>query len=180
MFSLSSVYIFLVLLYDAVDDLRPSVMERISSWAAVLLIFLTIFNFGLIANISYFNMELRNEKTIQLANRILDRIEQLDEYEDIEKITVFGEVSMYSELSAEIIPNRIPHMIGSTGEVFISQPYHFTALFDSYFGYSLDTATKEEMERIQQSEEYKEMAAWPAKDSVKVFDHIVVVKFEDV
>ena len=85
-FSLSSVYIFLILLYDAVDDIRPLFFERISSWATVLLIFLTIFNFGLIANISYFNMDLRNEKTINLANRILDRIEQLEEYKDIEKI----------------------------------------------------------------------------------------------
>ena len=179
-FSLSSVYIFLVLLYDAVDDIRPLLIERISSWATVLLIFLTIFNFGLIANISYFNMELRNEKTINLANRVLDRIEQLDEYEDIEKITVFGNVQMYSKMSAEVIPSRIPFMIGSTGEVFISQRHHYAALFDSYFGYSLDFATKEEMERIQQSTEYKEMATWPAKDSIKVFDNIVVVKFEDV
>ena len=179
-FSLSSVYIFLVLLYDAVDDLRPSFIERISSWAAVLLIFLTIFNFGLIANISYFNMELRDEKTMHLANRILDRIEQLDEYEQIEKITVFGEVSMYSKLNAEIIPNRIPNMIGSTGEVFISQPYHFNALFDSHFGYSLDFANKEEVEQIRGSQEYKEMATWPAQGSIKVFDNIVVVKFEDV
>ena len=179
-FSLSSVYIFLVLLYDAVDDLRPSFIERISSWSAVLLIFLTIFNFGLIANISYFNMELRDEKTMHLANRILDRIEQLDEYEEIEKITVFGEVSLYSELNAEIIPNRIPNMIGSTGEVFISQPYHFNALFDSHFGYSLDFANKEEVEQIRGSQEYKEMATWPAQGSIKVFDNIVVVKFEDV
>lgn len=179
-FSLSSVYIFLVLLYDAVDDMRPLFIERISSWATVLLIFLTIFNFGLIANISYFNMELRNEKTINLANRILDRIEQLDEYEDIEKITVFGKVSMYSKLNAEIIPSRIPHMMGSTGEVFISQRHHYNALFDSYFGYSIDFATKEEMEKIQQSKEYKEMDTWPAKDSIRVFDNIVVVKFEDI
>lgn len=179
-FSLSSVYIFLVLLYDAVDDMRPLFIERISSWATVLLMFLTIFNFGLIANISYFNMELRNEKTINLANRILDRIEQLDEYEDIEKITVFGKVPMYSKLSAETIPSRIPNMIGSTGEVFISQRHHYNALLDSYFGYSLDVATQEEMERIQQSKEYKEMDTWPAKGSIKVFDNIVVVKFQDI
>ncbi|MGM9948726.1 MAG: hypothetical protein ACI33P_01305, partial [Lysinibacillus sp.] len=95
-------------------EFKYGFIERIGSWATVLLIFLTIFNFGLIANISCFNMELRNEKTINLAKRILDRTEQLDEYEAIEKITVFSEVSMYSELNAEIIPNRIPNMIGST------------------------------------------------------------------
>lgn len=179
-FSLSSVYILLILMYDAIDEIQPLFVERISSWAAVVLIFVTIFNFGLIANISYFNMELRYEKTTNLANRILYRIEQLDEYEDIEKITVFGKVPMYSKLTSEIIPNSIPNMIGSTGDVFISESYHYNALFDSFFGYSLDIATEEEIKVIQQSETYKEMGIWPAKDSIKVFDDIVVVKFEDL
>ncbi|QBK25504.1 glucosyltransferase domain-containing protein [Ureibacillus thermophilus] len=179
-FSLSSVYIFLVLLYDAVEEKRPLWVEKVSSWATVLLMSVAIFNFAIIANISYFNMELRHEKTMNLTNRILDRIEQLDEYEDIKKMTVFGKVPMHSELTSEIIPNRIPHMIGTTGEVFISEPYHYTALFDSFFGYSLDIATEEERKAIQQSREFKEMGVWPAKDSIKVFDDIVVVKFEDI
>ena len=87
---------------------------------------------------------------------------------------------MYSELNAEVIPNSIPHMIGSTGGVFISESYHYNAIFDNYFGYSLDIANEEEINQIRQSKEYKEMDTWPAKDAIKVFDHIVVVKFNDI
>nr|WP_106783659.1 glucosyltransferase domain-containing protein [Lysinibacillus timonensis] len=181
-FGLSSVYIFVVLMYDKIDDKNGRVLkvEKITSWATVIVIAFTIFNFGLIANIAYMNMELRYEKSINVANRLIDRIEQLDEYESIEKIAVFGNVKLYSKLTSEIIPNETPVMTGSVGEVVFYKHYSYQELIDQFLGYSLELPTDQELAEISQSEQFKEMSTWPAKDSVKVIGNTVVIKFEEI
>ncbi|MBM7608012.1 hypothetical protein JOD29_001256 [Lysinibacillus composti] len=179
-FGLSSVYIFLILIYDRVDEMPKLAIERLSSWATVIVLACTIFNFALIANIAYMNMELRHEKSLSFANRLVDRIEQLDEYPEIEKLTVFGNVKLYSQLTSEIIPNQIPEMTGSVGEVFFYKPYSYNELLDQFLGYSLQNVSDEERDIIEQSKEFNDMGIWPAKDSVRVFnDDTVVVKFEE-
>ncbi|BDH60753.1 hypothetical protein MTP04_08830 [Lysinibacillus sp. PLM2] len=181
-FGLSSVYIFIVLMYDKIDEKQGPVLkiERFNSWATVILMTFTIFNFGLIANIAYMNMELRYEKSINVANRLVDRIEQLDEYENIEKIAVYGNVSLHSDLTSKIIPSQIPEMTGSVGEVVFYKPYSYQELLDQFLGYSLKMATDEETEQISQTEQFAEMGIWPAKDSIAVIGDTVIIKFEEV
>jgi len=179
-FGLSSVYIFIVLLYDAMEDRPKLKIERVNAWASTVLIACTIFNFGLIANIAYMNMEIRYEKSISFANRLVDRIEQLDDFDKIEKMAVYGNVSMNSKLTSEIIPNRIPTMTGSTGETFFYKYYSYPELIDQFLGLSFEPVTNEELDSIQQTEEYKKMGIWPADNSVQVIGNTVVVKFEEL
>lgn len=169
-------------MYDKIDEKQGPVLkiERFNSWATVILMTFTIFNFGLIANIAYMNMELRYEKSINVANRLVDRIEQLDEYENIEKIAVYGNVSLHSDLTSKIIPSQIPEMTGSVGEVVFYKPYSYQELLDQFLGYSLKMATDEETEQISQTEQFAEMGIWPAKDSIAVIGDTVIIKFEEV
>ena len=179
-FSLSSIYIFLVLIYDAIDSNQTTIFKEVFSWGTTILIAFTIFNFALIANIAYMNMELRYEKSISFANRLVDRIEQLDEYENIEKMAVFGNVELHSTLSSVSIPNRIPTMTGTVGETVFYKPYSYNELIESFLGYSLVAATDEDLKAIQQTNTYKEMGVWPAQDSVQVINNTVIVKFENI
>lgn len=176
-FSLSSVYIFTVLLYDAVEIKPKFKLNQLTSWATVIVISLSILNFAIIANIAYMNMELRHEKSVSFANRLVDRIEQLEGYENVEKMAVFGNVEMYSKLTSEIIPNQIPTMTGSVGEYVFYKPYSYPELIDNFLGYSLVPATEEELLAIEQMEEYKEMGTWPKEDSVRIIGNTIVVNF---
>jgi hypothetical protein len=124
-------------------------------------------------------MEMRFEKSTALVNRVLDRIEQLDNYEEIEKIAVVGKVSMYSKLSSEIIPTNVPSMIGALGETFLAEPYHYKAMLENFYGLSLEVSNEEELEIIKQSKDYKEMSIWPSESSVKEIDGTVVIKFKE-
>lgn len=178
-YSLSTVFIYLVLLYDRVDHLKFGFIERFTSWASVLLIALTIYNFGLIANIAYMNMEMRYEKTVSISNRILDRIEQLEDYEDIQKIVTVGRPAMYSHLTSKVIPDKIPSMVGSSGEHFLGDVSHLQKVIENFLGTRFEFATTEEIEDIKQSARFKEMSKWPAKDSVQVFNDTVVIKFTE-
>lgn len=177
-FSISTAYLFLVLFYDALDEIKPKLMEKWMAWLMVLTLSLSIFNFGLIANITYFNMELRFEKSLQLGSRILTRIEQLDDYTDIKKIAVSGRVKMRTELAAETLPQRIPVMTGAMGDVVVTAQYHYQSMLENFLGYRVDAASEEEMQAIYQTKEFEEMGIWPANDSVRVFDDIVMIKFE--
>ncbi|PYF07581.1 glucosyltransferase domain-containing protein [Ureibacillus chungkukjangi] len=177
-FGLSSVYIFIVLMYDALDDLPKLKIEQITAWLSTALIAFTIFNFALIANISYMNMEIRYEKSINFANRLVDRIEQQEAFDKIEKMAVYGNVSMYSDLTSKVIPNSIPEMTGSTGETLFYKHYSYPELINYFIGYRLEPVTNEELESIQQTPEFQNMGIWPQQDSIKVIGNTVVVKFE--
>ncbi|CAM5191860.1 hypothetical protein UACE39S_00774 [Ureibacillus acetophenoni] len=178
-YSLSTVFIYLVLLYDRIDHIKVGVIERLTSWASVLLIAFTIYNFGLIANIAYMNMEMRYEKTVSISNRILDRIEQLEDYDDIKKIVTVGRPTMYSHLTSKVIPDKIPSMVGSSGEHFLGDVLHLQRVIENFLGTRIELAKTDEAEEIKQTTRFKEMGKWPAKDSVQVFDDTVVIKFTD-
>ncbi|HWK23752.1 MAG TPA: glucosyltransferase domain-containing protein [Ureibacillus sp.] len=178
-FSISTIYIYLVLLYDSVNVKGSLLIEKVTSWATVLLVTLTIYNFGLIANINYMNMELRYEKSINFADRVLNRVEKLEEYDDIKKIAVIGKLSLHSELTSVTIPNQIPTMVGGTGEHFFNDVSHYQKVFSNFLGFSLDFPTSEELDAIKLDETYKNMKPWPASESVRVFDDIVVIKLAE-
>lgn len=176
-FSISTTYIFLALYYEALDELKPAMFEKAMAWMVVFVLGLSIFNFSLIANISYFNMELRFEKSLNLGSRVLTRIEQLDDYKDIKKIAVSGRVPMKTKLAFEILPQSIPIMTGAMGDTVLTASYHYKSMLENFLGYRIDAASEEEMQAIYQTKEFEEMGEWPAKDSIRVFDDIVMIKF---
>lgn len=176
-FSISSIYVYLVILYDNLPAITPNLLEKSMAWVTIATLGIMIWNFNVIANITYFNMELRYEKTLALSNRLLDRIEQLDDYNQVEEIAVTGRVNLGSKLLSETIPQRTPNMIGSTGETFLREPAHYKIMLEDFLGKRIQTASPERIEEIQQTETFKLMPIWPAKDSVKVFDNTVIVKF---
>lgn len=176
-FSLTTVYIYLALLLDQLSMNKATIIDTVNSWLSVALLTTTIVNFIIIANIAYMNMELRYEKSMHLANRVLIQIEQLENYEEVEKVGVVGRPPLSARLTAEVIPQRIPRMVGTTGESFLVESDHYQKAFENYFGYQIRTANAEEMEEIQASQEFEDMPIWPAKGSVQQFDNIAIIKF---
>lgn len=173
--SLVFVYAIPIILYDRLEF--PSFSVRIFSWVAVIVIGLTVYNFSVISNISYFNMTLKYEKSTTLLNRVIDRIEQTDGYENVTKITVIGQPKFYSKLSAEIIPDRIPGMIGATGETYLQSSKHFSSALSNYFGITLEHPSSKELEELKQTGILQEMDTWPSKNSVRIYKDIAIVKF---
>ncbi len=178
-FSICVVYIYLILLYDTIDLRNTILIEHVTSWAIVVLLSLTIYNFGLIANIAYFNMELKYERSIFLANRILDRVEQLENYNEIEKIHVVGRYQMETDLSSHIIPRKIPSMVGSKGEHILIDTAHFKRMFENFLGYRLDFLTPKEVEQLNGLDEIKEIGIWPSQDSIRVIGDVLVIKLAE-
>lgn len=178
-FSMTTVYLFLIIIYDTVENINPNRFEIASSWASVVLLSIIIFNFAIIANITYFNMEVRYEKSMAHADRVLNRIEQLDDYEEIEDLAIVGRARLYSEFSSITLPNKIPNMIGAIGETFLFDPYHYKTLFETFYGFPIELTSTEHLDEILTTPTFKDMDVWPAQSSIKIIDGTVVVKFAE-
>lgn len=178
-FSISSIYVYLAFILDQTLQKQVTLGRRLTVYFLTPLLFLVTFNFAIISNIAYMNMDLRMQKSLHLSNRLIDRIEQLDEYKDITSVYFVGRVSMYSELLSKNVPNRIPSMVGTVGETFLSETSHYRSMFANYFGYTLSETPKDVADTIMASQEFKEMPLWPAEGSVKAFGEHVIVKFKE-
>lgn len=176
-FSLTTVYIFLAIMMDQMMIGKVNWWDTISGWLTTFLLAATIVNFAIIANIAYMNMELRNEKSMHLANRVLDRVERLENFEDLEKFGVVGRAPLYAKLTSETIPQKIPRMVGTTGESFLANSEHYVKAFENFFGFTIRAANPDDLERITATQEFKDMPIWPAEDSLQVFDGIAIIKF---
>jgi len=171
---LVSFYLLPILLYDRMGTEKR--VGRGLAWSTVIVLGLTVFNFGLIANISYFNTTLKYEKSISYANRVLDRIEQTPGYENVTKLAIFGTYYLKSELGSSTIPDKLPSMTGVIGETMLAQPYHYQYLFANEFGESFHLASEVEKKSIQESEWFEGMPTWPHPDSVRVEGDMIVIK----
>ena len=174
--SVISFYLLPVVIYD--NLVIPSGWTKSASWGVAILISLIIFNFAVIANISYLNMNLKFEKTQALALRIVDRVEQTEGFNEDTPIAIYGSVPIDSEVST-IIRQKIPPLTGSLQRVILQDSRHFEAMLDNYFGVTYNFIQDEdELSEISRSEVYEEMDAWPAATSVQLNDGVLIIKLE--
>ncbi|TWT25122.1 glucosyltransferase domain-containing protein [Planomicrobium sp. CPCC 101110] len=177
MLPLVPIYLLPVLFYDNLAAATPK--TKLFSWATVLATALVVFNFALIANISYFNMNLKYEKSVAAVNRIANRMEQTSGYENASKLAVFGEISMESKMATEYVPESIPRMTGALGDTFLRFPSHYQYMMENLYGISFELVTPQEYESILESSAYADMDSWPAADSVRIIDDTVIIKLSE-
>ncbi|RKQ34295.1 glucosyltransferase domain-containing protein [Oceanobacillus halophilus] len=175
--ALAFLYIFPIIIYDRLQE--PVLSVKVFSWSAVVLLFLIVFNFAIISNISYFNMELRYEKSYAFMNRLLDRIEQLEGYDNVSQVAILGYHHVETNLSSNKVRENIPGMTGVIGETFLSAPYHFTGMWATFFGENFSFVNQDRLSELRENDLVQEMNAWPAKESVVIIDDVVVIKLSE-
>lgn len=187
----SFLYMLPVLVYDSVPETGQNnantsssenllfrtdhAMKPVLSWFCILLTALTVFNFALIDNISYLYMTASNHMTYELTARMVDRIEQLDEFNTAKKLCIIGHFDDYDTISLSLPPA----MAGVRNSYMISEQAHFAAMMETYFGLLLENCSEEEQKEIQSSDMFQQMDCWPAKGSVMLKDGIVIIKINE-
>ncbi len=144
---------------------------------AITLIGVLIFQYFITANIIYFNMNERYERTYATAVRISDRMEEMDGYQANTKIAVIGgSFSSYQFVPLEYSYERTQHYFGSYGIVCAYDSEKFAQFFRHYLGIPVETIGEERELEIADTEEFKEMGSFPSKSSMKWFDDVIVIK----
>ncbi|MGB6406549.1 MAG: hypothetical protein WBF39_03680, partial [Planococcus donghaensis] len=176
-FALVSFYILPVVFYEHLSV--PTFYAKSFSWLSVLIISVTIFNFALISNIAYLNMELKYEKSTAFVNRLISRIEQTDNVTNASKLAIIGRYRLDSTLSSSNIPESIPKMTGPLGDSIVLYPYHYNQMMQNHFGVTYKFVSEQEYQEIAASDSFAEMDVWPSQAAIRIIDNIIVVKLQN-
>lgn len=174
------IYILPVLFYERLTDIS-SKLFLVKQWAILLLTVFTVFNFILLANISYQKMHIAYEKSYSVIVRLADRIEQLPQADKCEKIAVFGCLPGSESISV----NFPPDMTGITDHYIIRkqdagmQENVVQAMLRDYCGLLFKDTTKEELELLLANPEYQQMGYWPEQDGISVIGNTLVIQFKE-
>lgn len=128
------------------------------------------------SNIAYVASNMSYEKSYALSLRIADRIEQLESYEQAEKLYVAGNPDKYDYIDyryAGVTKDRM----GYTWGIIPYGNQMYINMINQYIGGQYDTLyTTEDIEKITSSDEFKAMPVWPSSESVQMIGDTIVVK----
>lgn len=174
--SLAIIYMIPIIIYDTLH--LPNPIVNWFSWSTVIISFVIIFNFAVINNIAYFNMTLKYERSYAMVNRVLDRMEQTDGYEEVKQMAFIGRVRMHTAIHRKVSEN-IPQMTGAVGEHFLIEPYHYKHMLENQFGMLKENVDADTLETLKESKMVRQMGIWPSKDAVQIIDDIIIIKLAD-
>lgn len=154
---------------------------------AGLLLAVIVLQNGLMANISYFYMELCYERTFAEAIALTEEINDLKEEQDFEIVAFVGnrlaDVSWGTDLTAveglTTAPGEIFMLSGVLEESLLFDQTHAFLYLRHMFEFSYKAASNIELENLEQLEAVREMEIWPAAGSMQVIDGILVIKLAE-
>lgn len=159
---------------DKNKEIQTKYVRKILQIVTVLL----IFNYILVANISYFNMNERYEKTYAYCIRLADRMEKTDGYYPGIPVMMIGVVDEEMYPDTDITSAVTDSMIGVNGSIFLYTGEQYEAFFSHYLSIPLNVVSSEEILRIYETDEYKDLDPFPSMNSMKVVDGILYIKTE--
>ncbi len=170
-------FIFAVIFAEKLPAENLSRWDAALKWGAAITTAGLCFSFWLTTNLAYQNMHTRFEKDYGLCLRIVDRIEQLDDYEPGMPLYIsdseFPDVYPLENPSQPYLWNIVDSE-RNTALKYNSKTYNdfmreFLNVDFAYPGENL-------REKILSSTRYEEMAYWPSANSVDIIDGMAVVK----
>lgn len=170
----SLIFVYIILVFGA-DQIKKK--NHIWKLVAEGTLVLVIYDFIMLSNIAYQDMQQSYEYNMALLNRITDRIEQTDKFsQESRQIMVTGVVT--ADYDGPHWEAYGPELTGISVGPYMSSEYHYAFVLGWYFGYDFEVVDADIRKDILRSAEYVEMSEWPLKDSVKVIDGVVIIKFE--
>lgn len=148
----------------------------------VVIIGFIIITFFVAGNASYESMRLTYYQSITTTERIISRIETLDEYEDGMPVVFAGIIddenfkrlsTLYNYSFGTAANNSTFH-----GD-YSGQVNTWIRFLEVFFGIKYPVVSDEWYKVIVDSKEFKDMDIFPRKDSVKVVEGAVVVKLKE-
>lgn len=150
------------------------------------LLILIAFNNALMANISYFYMNLCYERTYADGVEMMIKIHDLQDEYEFDKIAVVGsrinEVQ-YDDIDSETgriqITGKI-HLLSSLLEkTLLYDSEHTTRFLQATFGLELETLNCTQRNGLLDTDEVQNMGCWPSGNSITVIDDTLVIKLSD-
>lgn len=150
-----------------------------AAWLGLVCGAVLVFNYAVMDQIAYSNLEKKYEKTYAYCVRLLDRIEQTPGYYQGIPIAMIGVVGEESYPVTDLTQEVTAGMIGIGGDSLLYTGANYQAFIRNYLGASLNILPPEAMEEMYYSEVYREMESFPGADSIRIIDGIMYIKTEN-
>ena len=174
-YGVSGVYLYFIQMYEQ-EEKRLVGIENVRKWAVLTVTVLILFNFVLIANITYHLLELSYEKSYGTVLRISDRVEQTEGWEEGMTLAVLGEETVIDDYFV----NMPPMMTGTTLGLAARESFNIEAMLGDYTGLVFEEITDETEKELAASKEFQQMTSWPGSGSVKIIGDVMVIKLGEV
>ena len=136
-----------------------------------------IFHFILSANIVYFNLSERYEKTYALCLRIADRLEQTEGYETGDPVAVLGGFPNVFNYPTTEVTEKVTRGYHETGgDYAIESAEKYAEFMKHYLNVTIRVPDFEKQLEIGATEEYLQMPCFPEEGCIKRIDGIWVIK----
>lgn len=171
-------FVFVLILAERIELYKIHNISKICiSLLAYVCSAIMIFEFAVTANIVAFNMEARYEKTYGLCLRIVDRLEQIDEYETGEEVAILGGILDQEYYpSTNVTEEYLSGFFGHNGDYSVNSTAKIAEFCKHYLNFSIQTISGEREEEITETPEYKEMDKFPSSGSIKEINGVWVIK----
>jgi hypothetical protein len=158
---------------------RDSKMAASISWAGLIMAVVIAFEYTVICNIGYFNLEKKYEKTYAYCLRMLDRMEETEGYYHGIPVVMIGVVWDHYLPSTDLTVGVTDSLIGVNGDYLFYTAENYRAFMEYYFGVKIELVDIAEIPRYISTPEYIEMEVFPKQNSMKVVDGILYIRTEN-
>ncbi len=153
--------------------------QVVISWLGLVMSVVIVFQYAIVCNIGYFNLEKKFEKTYSYCLRLLDRMEETEGYYHGMPIAMIGVVGDDYLPSTDLTVGITDSLIGVNGDYLFYTAENYRAFMEYYFGVTLELVPIDDMVEITQRPEYKALNTFPKESSMKVVDGILYIKLEN-
>ena len=153
--------------------------KALVSWLGVAAALVIAFEYALICNIGYFNLEKKFEKTYAYCLRLLEQMEETEGYYHGVPVAMIGVVGDHYLPSTDLTVGVTDSLIGVNGDYLFYTAENYQAFIEYYFGVHIELVPIEDMVEIIQDPRYIELQVFPKKDSMRVVDGILYIRTEN-
>lgn len=166
----------LVILDKHAYSFTSSKKQAFFVWTGILLASLISYQYIVISNIGYFNLEKKYEKTYAYCLRLLEEMEETEGYYHGMPVAMIGVVGDHYLPSTDDTVGVTDSLIGVNGDYLFYTADNYKAFMEYYFGVKIQVVSLEEMPGIVDSEAYKALNSFPKTNSMKVIDGKLYIK----
>ena len=177
--SLTLLFVLTAILYE--QWAMPAVKN-----AVCLLLLVIVFNNTLMANISYFYMNLCYERTYAEGIEMMSEIHDLQDIYTFDKIAVVGTRSydvQYESIDPDtgrMQPTGSIHMLsGLLEKSLLYDSEHTIRFLQTTFGLDLTPLSQTQADALLETTAVQNMDCWPSGNSIAVMDDTLVLKLSD-
>lgn len=178
------IYVFVLILASdniSLEDIKEKSKKAINIFPCIL-IFIILWGNTQLANETYLKKEIESKATLEYMNRVLERIENYEGYQEGVTEVAFV-VKIPSSLNKRIPGFENSYKITGNGSSFAINGRGDRIYYEAYFNYVMLNPIKlteqEKWNKMKTNEEVKEMKSYPDNECIKMIDNILVVKLGD-